>query len=322
MVKTVKDFPFSIAQKISEEDSIVWLKESNKYIVLDSTMLELIKKKDHLSLDDFITLITESLQVSSNVAIRINKDISELLTETKKVQLKTSTKHPDIVKPCDIIQYYSFNDIIIKVGFDTEETKSLIHQKYSHLLMNHGNIYNVEYKIFNSDNTLFILKNNQLASDNGMDNVLIMIDEEGDLAGEDKDQRLISIDNHKLWIDTAAEMNCSSVRLNLYGSKDIETWKALSIESLTKLGEHAKGTGLNVIVENHGRITSNIPELMNAINGVNMDNVGTLPDFGNFCMADEGYGSVFLFYTIGNQLVFIKCLSVKFQIITGLPHKV
>ena len=24
-----------------------------------------------------------------------------------------------------------------------------------------------------------------------------------------------------------------------------------------------------------------------------MDNVGTLPDFGNFCMADEGYGSVF-----------------------------
>ena len=139
----------------------------------------------------------------------------------------------------------------------------------------------------------FILKNNQLASDNGMDNVLIMIDEEGDLAGEDKDQRLISIDNHKLWIDTAAEMNCSSVRLNLYGSKDIETWKALSIESLTKLGEHAKGTGLNVIVENHGRITSNIPELMNAINGVNMDNVGTLPDFGNFCMADEGYGSVF-----------------------------
>jgi len=139
----------------------------------------------------------------------------------------------------------------------------------------------------------FISKNNQLASDNGMENVLIMIDNEGDLANEDEKVRLKSIDNHKLWIDTAAEMNCSSVRLNLYGSQDIETWKALSIDSLSKLGEHAKGTGLNVIVENHGRITSNIPELMNTINGVNMDNVGTLPDFGNFCMANEGYGSVF-----------------------------
>ena len=162
MVKTLKDLPFSIAQKISEEDSIVWLKESNKYIVLDSTILELIKKKDHLSLDDFITLITESLQVSSYVAIRINKDISELLTETKKVQLKTSTKHPDIVKPCDIIQYYSFNGVIIKLCYDSEETKSLIHQKYSQLLIDQGNIYDIEYKIFNSDNTLFILKNNQV----------------------------------------------------------------------------------------------------------------------------------------------------------------
>jgi len=139
----------------------------------------------------------------------------------------------------------------------------------------------------------FIKQSNQLASDNGVENVLIMIDEEGYLADENESVRLQAVDNHKLWIDAAAEMNCSSVRLNLYGSKDVETWKALSIDSLGKLGEHAKGSDLNVIVENHGRITSNIPELMNAINGVDMENVGTLPDFGNFCMADEGYGSVF-----------------------------
>lgn len=139
----------------------------------------------------------------------------------------------------------------------------------------------------------FIKMNNQLANDNGVENVLIMIDEEGDLADENEDVRLNAIDNHKLWIDAAAEMNCSSIRLNLYGSKDVETWKNLSIDSLSRLGEYAKGTGINVIVENHGRITSNIPELMNVIYAVNMDNVGTLPDFGNFCMADEGYGSVF-----------------------------
>ena len=139
----------------------------------------------------------------------------------------------------------------------------------------------------------FILKNNQLADDNGVENVLIMIDDEGNLADENENMRLKAIDNHKLWIDTAAAMNCSSMRLNLYGSKDVETWKNLSIDSLSKLGEYAKGTGINVIVENHGRITSNIPELMNVIYGTNMDNVGTLPDFGNFCMADEGDGSVF-----------------------------
>jgi hypothetical protein len=40
MVKNVKDLPFSVAQKISEEDSIVWLKESNKYLVLNSNQIQ------------------------------------------------------------------------------------------------------------------------------------------------------------------------------------------------------------------------------------------------------------------------------------------
>ena len=82
----------------------------------------------------------------------------------------------------------------------------------------------------------FIKQSNQLASDNGVENVLIMIDEEGYLADENEAVRLQAVDNHKLWIDAAAEMNCSSVRLNRYGSKDIETWKALSIERIPASG--------------------------------------------------------------------------------------
>jgi len=44
MVKSLKDLHFSIAQKISEEDSIIGLKKSNRHFVLDSTILALIKK--------------------------------------------------------------------------------------------------------------------------------------------------------------------------------------------------------------------------------------------------------------------------------------
>ena len=50
MVKSVKDLPFSMAQKISKEDSIVWLKKSNKYLVLNSNTLALIKKKNQVYL--------------------------------------------------------------------------------------------------------------------------------------------------------------------------------------------------------------------------------------------------------------------------------
>ena len=141
--------------------------------------------------------------------------------------------------------------------------------------------------------TFWARKNKKLAEINDRKNVLIMIDEIEGLAEENKSRRLKAVDNHKMWIDAAEIMGCESVRLNLYGSSNADKWKDLSIKSLSELGSYAKNSGVNVIVENHGRISSDIPKLMDVIYGVNMDNVGTLPDFGNFCMADEGYGSVF-----------------------------
>ncbi len=141
--------------------------------------------------------------------------------------------------------------------------------------------------------TFWARKNKKLAEINDIKNVLIMIDEIEGLAEENKSRRLKAVDNHKMWIDAAEIMGCESVRLNLYGTSNAEKWKDLSIKSLSDLGSYAKNSGVNVIVENHGRISSDIPKLMDVIYGVNMDNVGTLPDFGNFCMADEGYGSVF-----------------------------
>ena len=162
MLKHMKDLPFSITQKISEEDSIVWLKESNKYIILNSNILELIKKKSALSSKEFLTLITESLNVGIRVAKRINKEISELMLETKQAELKSKTKDPIIVKSCEIIQYYTFNDKAIKICFDSIETKSLIHQKHNHLAKENMNKYDVQYKIFNSKGKLYIFKNNQI----------------------------------------------------------------------------------------------------------------------------------------------------------------
>ena len=162
MVKSVKELPFLLTQKISEQDSIVWLKNSNKYIILNSKILELIKDKLSLSSKDFLLEITESLNVSSSIAEKIDKDISELLLEAKEIELKKDIKYPDIIKSCELIQYYSFNDKILKVCFDNEETKSLIHPKYSHLAIANTKNFDVEFKIFRSVNKLVIFKNNQL----------------------------------------------------------------------------------------------------------------------------------------------------------------
>lgn len=139
----------------------------------------------------------------------------------------------------------------------------------------------------------FVEKNNALAAQFGLQNVLIMIDAEGNLSSSDAQTRVEAIENHKLWIDAASAMGCSALRLNLYGENDPVLWKMNSIESLSVLSAYAAPKGINVVVENHGRITSNAAALMEVINGVNQPNCGTLPDFGNFCIAEEGYGSVF-----------------------------
>ena len=139
----------------------------------------------------------------------------------------------------------------------------------------------------------FVEKNNALAAQYKLQNVLIMIDSEGDLASSDENKRLEAIANHKLWIDAANQMGCSAVRLNLFGESDPEKWVANSILSLTDLADYAADKSINVIVENHGRLSSNVPVLMKVINGTGKSNCGTLPDFGNFCIAEEGYGSLF-----------------------------
>ena len=98
MVKILKGSTFSLSQKISKEDSIVWLKNSNKYIVLNSNILELIKNKSSLSSKDFLQEINESLNVSISIAKMIDKDISELLLETKQIKLKPVQEHTSKIK--------------------------------------------------------------------------------------------------------------------------------------------------------------------------------------------------------------------------------
>lgn len=122
-------------------------------------------------------------------------------------------------------------------------------------------------------------------------NVLIMVDGEGPLASESEKERNQAVENHKKWVDAAAFLGCHSIRVNLAGSTDQETWIEASIDGLTKLATYAKEKNINVIVENHGGFSSNGELLMQAINGVNMENCGTLPDFGNFCISGGGLNS-------------------------------
>lgn len=130
----------------------------------------------------------------------------------------------------------------------------------------------------------FVSRSNAEAEKHGVKNVLIMIDGQGNLAASDEMERNETVEKHKRWVDAAAAMGCHSIRVNLNGSSEPEDWKASSVDGLTKLATYAKTKDINIIVENHGGLSSNGALHAEVMKMVDMENCGTLPDFGNFCI--------------------------------------
>ena len=123
------------------------------------------------------------------------------------------------------------------------------------------------------------------SKDAGVVNHLLMVDEEGPLALPNQKKRLKAVDNHKKWIEAAKFLGCATVRVNLHGDGDSDAKKTASIDSLSRLGAIAGTMNINVVVENHGSDSSRGVWMADVIKQVNRSNVGTLPDFGNFCIS-------------------------------------
>ncbi|REE83385.1 sugar phosphate isomerase/epimerase [Lutibacter oceani] len=117
--------------------------------------------------------------------------------------------------------------------------------------------------------------------------LLIMVDNEGDLAATEEALRDEAVENHKKWVDAAQFLGCHSIRVNLFGTNDPEVWKQTAADGLTKLANYAADKNINIIVENHGYLSSNAALLVEVIHKVNLPNCGVLPDFGNFCLNRE-----------------------------------
>ena len=156
------------------------------------------------------------------------------------------------------------------------------------------------------------------SKDAGVFNHLLMCDDEGPLSSIYKNERLKAADNHKKWIEAAKFLGCLTVRVNLHGEGDPDERKKASIDSLNLLGEFAEPMNINVVVENHGSVTSNGMWIADVMKQVNRKNVGTLPDFGNFCISDpwgtiqNGCKDMYDIYKgVEEMLPFAKGVSAK-----------
>ncbi len=130
----------------------------------------------------------------------------------------------------------------------------------------------------------------QRAADNGVKSLLIMVDREGYLGALDQSERKEAVEKHYKWVDAAKHLGCHSIRVNAFGVGSAEDVASAAVDGLGRLSEYAAKSDINVIVENHGSYSSNGAWLAGVMKSVGMDNCGTLPDFGNFCVKRDGEG--------------------------------
>ena len=135
------------------------------------------------------------------------------------------------------------------------------------------------------------LKN--IADNEGVRSVLIMCDAEGALGDEDSDARQQAVENHYKWVDMAKFLGCHSIRVNANSQGSYEEQMERSADGLRSLSEYAAGEDINVIVENHGGLSSNAEWLVDTIRMVDMPNCGTLPDFGNFTISEDEHYDIY-----------------------------
>ena len=140
--------------------------------------------------------------------------------------------------------------------------------------------------------TEYLAQMKKRAADNGVKSLLIMCDGEGNLGDPDPKKRTQAVENHYKWVEAAKYLGCHSIRVNAASAGTYEDQKKLAVEGLRRLCEFAAGHGLNVIVENHGGLSSNPRWLSAVIKEVELPNCGTLPDFGNFPPEIDRYEAV------------------------------
>ncbi|MEM7394016.1 MAG: TIM barrel protein [Verrucomicrobiota bacterium] len=121
----------------------------------------------------------------------------------------------------------------------------------------------------------------------GMKNVLILVDAKNQLDARDADQRDRAVNEHKGWIDCAAQLGCDAIRVNCRSGGNPDENLKHAEDGVGRLCDYAEGTEVKVAIEPHGGHSQNPDWLVKAMKALNRPNAALLPDFNNFGRYDR-----------------------------------
>jgi sugar phosphate isomerase/epimerase len=150
----------------------------------------------------------------------------------------------------------------------------------------------------------YLAEMNRRAAGEGVTQHLIMCDGEGRLGDPDPARRAQAVENHRKWLAAARTLGCVTIRVNAASEGSFDEQQKLAADGLTRLTAFGDGAGINVVVENHGGLSSDGRWLSGVMRLVDHPRCGTLPDFGNFYEYDRYQG-------VADLMPFAKAVSAK-----------
>jgi L-ribulose-5-phosphate 3-epimerase len=155
----------------------------------------------------------------------------------------------------------------------------------------------------------YLTELNRRCDGEGVRSLLIMVDGEGALGAQKAEQRTKAVENHHRWVQAAQFLGCHSIRVNAAGGGEWSEAMKNAADGLHSLCLYADAYDINVIVENHGGLSSNGAWLAGVMEMADHPRVGTLPDFGNFRISGkENYDR---YKGVTELMPFAKAVSAK-----------
>jgi len=139
----------------------------------------------------------------------------------------------------------------------------------------------------NATNETYWQDLNRRCADEGIKSLLIMVDDEGHLGEPKLEERTKAVEKHYKWVHAAKLLGCHSIRVNGFGSGSKEEIREALVDGMGRLAEYGEAEGINILIENHGLQSSDASYITGIIKEVANPFLGTLPDFGNWCLNKE-----------------------------------
>ncbi|HEY6976685.1 MAG TPA: sugar phosphate isomerase/epimerase family protein [Chitinophagaceae bacterium] len=233
-------------------------------------------------------------------------------TSSEKIKLSLSDSFFEIS-----LAEWSFNKLLFANKITNLDFPVVAKQQYGISTVEYVN----QFFMDKAKDTKYLNELLKRCNDNGIKNHLIMCDNEGPLGDPDDSKRLKAVEDHYKWVDAAKYLGCITIRVNSFGEGSAEDVQKAAVDGISRLAEYAAKEGINIVIENHGGYTSDGQWLLRLMKAINKPNVGTLPDFGNFCIKRDGRhiweGNCIEEYDrykgVAEMMPFAKAVSAKAQ---------